>query len=134
MHLKQLTVRSVRCFPGRFSYCPSDGQRGRVSGNKELRHFKISNKNPSATLRSRWWACKGGGEGSRCSTWGQGAASGKAKRTQKHQEIGNPAGEGRFPPARSPGLGAKDPPSPPPPTLVTCTLSWVVSDIGLGLG
>lgn len=51
---------------------------------------------------------------------------------QKHQEVGNLAGEGPFPPVLFPVLGAEDPAPHPPPTPVTCTLGWVVSDSGLG--
>lgn len=103
---KKLTVHSVLCFPGRFlMITPPLARKGHVSGNKELRHFKISNKNPSATLRSRWWAQGLEGEGSRCSIWKQGTAFGKAKwmHRQKQRQAENTAGEGPFPSKLSPG-------------------------------
>ena len=136
---KPLTVCSV-LFPWKISHDhPSNSSRGRVSGNKELRHFKIS-KNPSATL-SRWGAC-GGWEG----RVGAGAhcGAGKAKwwSEWKHRQAGNTAGEGPSPSVPAPARGTsrhlrlgtpwvRGPYHTLHPS-VTCTRSWVVSETGQG--
>lgn len=92
-------------FPWKISHDhASNSWRGHVSGNKELRHFKISNKNPSATLKQV--GLKGlEGKGSRSSIWEQGTASGKAEgmNRQKQQQAGDMTGEGPFPSKLSPG-------------------------------
>lgn len=129
-------------FPWKISHeHPSNSSRGRVSGNKELRHFKIS-KNPSATL-SRWGAC-GGWEG----RVGAGAhcGAGKAKwwSEWKHRQAGNTAGEGPSPSVPAPARGTsrhlrlgtpwvRGPYHTLHPS-VTCTRSWVVSETGQGQG
>lgn len=68
---------------------------------KELRHFKISNKNPSATLKQMVGLKGLEGDGSRCSIWEQGTASGKAEwmNRQKQQQAGDMTGEGHFLPS-----------------------------------
>lgn len=73
-----------------------------MSGNKELRHFKISNKNPSATLRSGWWLEKVGGVGSGCPISEQGMYGlweAEWMHRQEQQQAGNTVGETHFLPS-----------------------------------